>query len=112
MYEDDLWSVLLAAASFTIFYTKNRLKVIVWANYYLYVILFSWETNTLEWELIRQQKQTQTNKVNIHKNSKIVYQDYKVGDKTMLNYDAGFKYETSYNGQFETTECWTNGRII
>ena len=54
----------------------------------------------VDWGLIRQKKQTIINKYNIRKNIKLVYQDYKVGDKFMLNNHAAYKYETPYKGPF------------
>ena len=42
----------------------------------------------VDWELIRQTKQTQINKYHIRKNIKRVDHDYKVGDKFMLNNNA------------------------
>ena len=27
----------------------------------------------------------------------------------MITNDSDFKYETSYKGEFEITQCWTNG---
>ena len=37
------------------------------------------------------------NKDNIQNNNKLVEHGYKVGDKVMLNNNAAYKYETSYN---------------
>ena len=39
----------------------------------------------VDWELIRQQNQTQINKYKIRKNNNGVYHDYKVEDKFMLD---------------------------
>ena len=41
-----------------------------------------------DWELIRNQMQTQINKDNIRKNSKGVDHDYKVRDKVIINNHA------------------------
>ena len=57
------------------------------------------------------ENRTQTNKDTIHRNSKRVYHDYKVGDKFNLNISAAFKYETPYKGQFEIKRCWRNGMV-
>ena len=40
--KDDLWLVILAAAEFEIFYNTNSLKVILWDNWYLAMVWFSW----------------------------------------------------------------------
>ena len=40
--KDDLWLVILAAAEVSIFYNTNRLTVILWDNWYLDMIWFSW----------------------------------------------------------------------
>ena len=51
------------------------------------------------------------NKDNIHKNNKIVYYDYKVGDKVMIYNHAAYKYETPYKGPCVITQCWSNGTV-
>ena len=66
----------------------------------------------VDWELIRQQKQTQINKDNICENSKRIDHDYKVGDKVILNNYSTYKYEIPYNGKFVITHCCTNGTAI
>ena len=65
----------------------------------------------VDWELIRQQNQTQINKDNIGKNRKRVDHDYKVGYKVILNNHYAYKYETPYKGPFLITQCWTNGTV-
>ena len=70
VYEDDLWSDILDSAEFENFSTKKRLK-----GYILGQLLFGRDMiilikNKADWELIRQLKQTQINKDNIHKNEK------------------------------------------
>ena len=49
---------------------------------------------TVDWKLIRQQKQTQINKDDIHENRHRVDYDYKVRDNVMLNNYTAYKYET------------------
>ena len=53
-----------------------------------------------DWELIRQIKQMQMNKDNIHKDNDRFYHDYKVGDKSMLTDNAAYKNQTPYKGTF------------
>ena len=53
-------------------------------------------------------KQIQINKDNIHKNIKILYHKYKVGDKFMIDNNAAYKYETPYNRPFVKIQYWTN----
>ena len=59
----------------------------------------------VDWELIRQTKQTQINKYHIRKNIKRVDHDYKVGDKFMLTNLTVKKYKTPYKGPFMITQC-------
>ena len=93
----------MAAAAFAIRFKKNRLKVMVRANYYFDLIWFLDKTygglgiNTSE------KNQTQINKDNIGKNRKRVDHDYKVGYKVMLNNHYAYKYETPYKGPFLIT---------
>ena len=53
----------------------------------------------------------QINKDNICKNIKLVYHDYKVRDKIMLNNQTAYKYEIPYKGPFVITRCFTNGMV-
>ena len=76
--KDDPWSVILAAAEFSIRSTKTWLK-----GYIPVQLVFGHDIilpikHKVYWELIRQQKQPQINKDNICENIKIVYHDYKV----------------------------------
>ena len=54
-----------------------------------------------DWDIILQQNQMRINKDNILKNRKIVYHDFTVKNKVMLNNNAAFKYKTPYKGLFE-----------
>ena len=54
----------------------------------------------MDWELIHQQNQMKISKDNIIKNSKIVYHDYKVGYKFMINNNTDLRYNTPYKGPF------------
>ena len=65
--KDDPWPVILAAAVFAMISTSNRLKV-----YIPFQLLFLRDIilplkHTVDWLLIRQQRQTQNNKENIRK---------------------------------------------
>ena len=64
-----------------------------------------------DWELLRQQNQTQMNKDNKRKNNKRFHHDYKIGDKFMLTNNAAYKYETPYNGPFVINQCWSNDAV-
>ena len=66
---------------------------------------------SVDWELTHQKNQTQINKYNICKNSKILDHKYKVGDKVMLNNNYGFKHQSLYKFTFEITQCCTNGTV-
>ena len=46
----------------------------------------------VDWELMRKRKHLQINKHNIRKKIKRDKNDYKVGDKFMLNNSAAYKY--------------------
>ena len=37
--------------------------------------------------------------------------NYKVGNKVILNNKSSHKYETSYKGTFEITQCFNNGTV-
>ena len=65
----------------------------------------------MDWEFIRQKRQTQINKDNIRENNKRLNHDYKVGDTVIINNHAAYKYETPYKGPFVVTQCWTNGTV-
>ena len=45
------------------------------------------------------------------KNNKIVDHDYKVGDESILNNQASYRYETPYTGPFVINMCCTNGTV-
>ena len=53
----------------------------------------------------------QTNKDNIHKNTKILYYGYKVGNKVMLKNKPAWKEMTPYINRFEINQDWTNVMI-
>ena len=66
----------------------------------------------VDWELIRQRKQTQINKDNNRQNKNRVDYDYKVGDKVMLNSHTAYKYETLYKVLFVMKKCFTNDTVM
>ena len=51
------------------------------------------------------------NKDNIQKNIKIVYYDYNIGDKVVLNNNDALKYATPYIDSFDITQRWTNDMV-
>ena len=109
--KDYPWLGILAVEEFAILSTKNWLK-----GYSLGQLIFGCDMiilikHKVDWELIRQQKQTQINKYNIRENNKTVDHEYKVIDKFMLDNHAAYKYETPYIEPFVITQCWTNGKV-
>ena len=87
---DPLSGILYAAAS-AILSTTNRKKV-----YSPGELIFGRDMilpikHTVDWELIRQRKQTQINKDNTQKNRHRVDHDYKVGDEVMLTKHTAYK---------------------
>ena len=94
--EYDPWTGVLAAESFPIHSTKNRLKVYIPGQLVFGCDMIILIKHNMDWRLIRHQNQTQINKDNIHKNIKIVDHDYKVGDKFMLDNHTAYKYETPF----------------
>ena len=61
-----------------------------------------------DWGLIRKQNQMQKNKDNTRKNKIRGDHEYKVSDKVILKNKSAHKYDTSYIGPFEITQCWAN----
>ena len=66
----------------------------------------------VDWELIRQPKQTLSSKDNIRENIKQVDHNYKVIDKVMLNNNAAHKYETLYRGPFVKIQCRNKVSVV
>ena len=66
----------------------------------------------VDWELIRQQKQTQINRYNTQENKHIVDYDYKVRDNEILTNHTTYKYETPHKGPFVITQCFTNTTVM
>ena len=65
----------------------------------------------VNWESIRQKKQTQINKDNIRKNINRVDHDYNSEDKVVLNNQTVYKCENPYKGKFVITRWFTNGAV-
>ena len=65
----------------------------------------------MDWELVLQKKQKQTNKYTIHKNNKSVDHNYKVRNKLILDNNDYFKYEIMYKGPFDIKQCCTNVKV-
>ena len=109
--EDEPWLGILAASEFAIFSTTNRLKgyspgQLVFGRDIIILI-----KHTVDWELIRQQNQTQIDKDNIREIRSRVDHDYNFLDEVMLNDHAAYKHETPYKGPFVIKKCWTNGTV-
>ena len=109
--ENDLWTRILAATSFAISSTTNRVKgystdQLVLVRYIILPI-----KHEVDWELLRQKNQAQIKKDNIRKKKHRVEHDYKVGDNIMLTKHTRYKYETPYTGPFLITQCFNNGTV-
>ena len=109
--KNDPWIGILAAAEFSICPTTNRLKSQSLVQLILGCDMILLIKHTVDWELIRQQNQTQINNDIIHKNKHIVDYDYKVGDDFMITNHTAYKYEMPYKGPSGITQCFTNGMI-
>ena len=82
--KDDPWLVISAAAVFSIFSNKNRIKgCSPFQLIFCHVMILPRE-HTVDWGLILQQNYTQINNDNIHKIRYRVDHDYKVLDNIML----------------------------
>ena len=100
IYEDYQWLDKVLDAGFKVQSTKNRLK-----SYSPVHLIFGRDIillikHTSNSELICHKTKVQINKDNIHKNSKLIYYNYKVKDKVILNNISSYKYETPYTGPF------------
>ena len=69
---------------FAIFSTTNRQKVYRPGQWIFGCDMILPIKNRVDWELIRQRKQTQINIYNARENKRRVDYDYKVGDDVML----------------------------
>ena len=81
--KNDLWTGILAAAAFAISTTTNRKK-----GYSPGQLIFRRDMilpikHRVNWELIRQKKQMQSNRDNARENRHRVEYDYKVGDNVI-----------------------------
>ena len=109
--KDDPCLFILAAAALGILLAKNRLNGYIPVQLVFGSDIILLIKHKVDWELIRQQKQTQINKDNICENRKKVEHNYKVGDKFILNNNAAHKFETPYKGPFVINGCWNNGMV-
>ena len=66
----------------------------------------------MDWELIRQRKQSMINKDNICENIKRVDYNYKVSDKIMPKNKSSYEYETPHTRQFNIAHMWTNDKFM
>ena len=83
---------ILAAAEFEIISKINRLKVHSPGQLVSGLDMVLPIKHKVDWELMRKRKHLQINKHNIRKKIKRDKNDYKVGDKFMLNNSAAYKY--------------------
>jgi transposase InsO family protein len=100
--EDDPWKGILSATAFAIrstFHTslKSHPGQLVFGRDMIFNI-----QHIANWEYIKQRKQKIINLNNQRENSKRVQHVYKVGDKVLLNRGTENKYESPYQGPFET----------
>ena len=102
---------ILSAAAFTIFSTENRLKAYSPEQLVFVRDIIIPIKHIVDWELLRQKKQTQNNRDHSRKNIKRIEYNYKVEDKVILNNSAVLIYETPFKGPFETPQCWTNNMV-
>ena len=79
---------ILAAAAFSILSTTNSQNVYSPIQFIFGRDIIFPIKHRVDWELIRQQNQTQINRDNTRENKYIVDYDYKVGDKFMLTNHA------------------------
>ena len=66
----------------------------------------------MDWELIRQKKQTQINRDNAGEDRHRVDYDYKVEDKVMITNHTANKYEIPYKFPFVIIQCFNNGTLM
>ena len=109
--KDDPWAGILAPSGFAIISTTNRKKCYIPGQLIFGRDMILQIKHRLDWELIRQQKQTQINRDNARKNRHRVDYEYKAGDKVMLTNHTSYKYETPYMVPFLITRCFTNGSV-
>ena len=90
--KNDPWTGILAAAAFAIHSTTNRQNVNCPGQFIFGRDMILPIKHRVDWELIRQQKQTQINRDNTQENKHRVEYDYKVGDKFILANHTAYKY--------------------
>ena len=83
--KDYPWLDILAAGAFAIRSTTNSKKGYVTVQFIFDRDMIVSIKHRVVWELILQQKQTQSNKDNMRKNRHRVDDDYKVGYKVMIS---------------------------
>ena len=103
--KDDPWLGTLSEAKFEIRSKTNMKKCYIPCQLIFYRDMILPIKHTVNWELVRHQRQTQVNKDNIRENRHIVEHDYKVGDNSMLTKNTAYKYQIPYTGPFVITQC-------
>ena len=102
--KNDLWTGILDATAFAVRSTTNRQKGYIPGQLIFGLDMIIPIKHRVDWELIRQQKQTQINRDNTQENKHRVDYDYKVGYKFMLANRTAYKYETPYKVPFFITQ--------
>ena len=102
----------MATAAFAIRSTTSRQKVyspgqLIFGRDIILLI-----KHRVDWELIRQIKQTQINRDSTRENKHRVDYYYKLGGKFMITYHTSYKYETPYKGHFVIKKCITSGTVM
>ena len=101
--KNDQWIGILASTAFEIRSTTNRQKYYSPCHLIFVRDMILLIKHRVDWELIRQRKQTYINRDNTRENKQRFDYDYKVRDKCMLNNHTAYKYETPYKGRFLIT---------
>ena len=83
---------ILVSTAFEILSTTNRLKCYTLGQLIFFFGIIFPIKHKVDLKLIRQKIRRRINKDNIHKNIIIIYYNYKVSDKVMLNNKAVYKY--------------------
>ena len=94
VYDADPWMGILAVAAFTVHSTHHRTKQKIPGQLVLGRDMILLIDPLAYWRYMRQRGKTQIEKEAIHKNSKIMDHDYRVGDKFMARRNQDYKYKT------------------
>ena len=106
------WTGILTAVAFSICSTTGKQKGYSQGQLKFGRDIILLIKHRVDWELIRQGKQTRINRDNACKNKHRVDYGYKAGDKFMLTNHTAYRYETSWKVPFVITQCFTNGMVL